>query len=227
MLHLQGGRGAEAGDGANGSRSNAQSGVARPRHYNLGLALVMQRSWPKQRRNFRRRCVFRPTTPRRTTTLAPSFIAAGRLDDAARHYRLAASLRPDNGGQNNLGRVLTQQGRQEEASSTSIGRWRSTRFRHGPGGSRLGARDVGRIATGSRGGRPPGRARRSLTGHQDPAVLDAWRPPMRPPAHSIERWRQRNRPARRRMPHGSRTSPAEIEERLRLYRRQQPYLARP
>jgi Flp pilus assembly protein TadD len=227
MLYLQAGRGAEAAAELEESlKFNPESA---PAHYNLGLALAMQRRFDAAAAEFREAVRLAADYAEAHNNLGAMLHFAGNLDDAARHYRLAASLRPDNAeAENNLGRLLSQQGRQEEALE---------HFRRALAVNPDHATALAGLAwvraTGDSALRDPAdavslaeRADR-LTGHQDPAVLDALAAAYAA-AGAFDRAVETAQLARRaadaaQLPNLA----AEIDGRLRLYQRRQPYLARP
>ena len=227
MLYLQGGRGAEAAAEFRGSlKLNPESA---PTHYNLGLAFAMQRKFDEAAAEFQEAVRLAADYAEAHNNLGAMLHFSGKLDEAARHYRLAVSLRPDNAeAENNLGRLLTQQGRQDEALE---------HFRRALAVNPDLATALAGLAwvraTGDAALRDPADAVRlaeradRLTGHRDPAVLDALAAAYAA-AGAFDRAVATAQSARQaadaaQLPNLA----AEIDERLRLYQRRQPYLARP
>jgi tetratricopeptide (TPR) repeat protein len=227
MLYLQGGRGAEAA--AEFQESLKLNPESAPAHYNLGLALVMQRKFDEAAAAFQEAVRLVADYADAHNNLGALFHFAGQLDEAARHYRLAASLRPDNAeAENNLARLLTQQGRQDEA----VEHFRRALAVNPDLATALAGLAWVR-ATGDAPLRDPTAAVRlaeradRLTGHQDPAVLDALAAAYAA-AGAFDRAVETARSARKAADAAQLTNlAAEIDQRLRLYERRQPYLARP
>ena len=227
MLYLQGGRGAEAA--AEFQASLTLNSESAPAHYNLGLAMVMQRRFDEATAEFQEAVRLAADYADAHNNLGAIFHFAGKLDEAERHYRLAASLRPDNvEAENNLGRLLSQQGRQEEALE---------HFRRALAVNPDFANALAGLAwvraTGDASLRDPADAVRlaeradGLTGHQDPAVLDTLAAAYAA-AGAFDRALDAARLARKAADAAELPSlAAEIDERMRLYERRRPYLARP
>lgn len=90
-----------------------------PTHYNLGLALSMQRAYGEAAAEFERALALDPDYAEAHNNLGAMLHVSGQLDQAAIHYRRASELRPDNAeALSNLGRLLTLQGKPVEAAAS-------------------------------------------------------------------------------------------------------------
>jgi tetratricopeptide (TPR) repeat protein len=116
MLYLQDGRTEDAiAEFRESLRLNDESA---PTHYNLGLALSMQRQYPAAMAEFETTVRLDSTHAEAQNNLGAMLHVAGRLDEAAMHYRRAIELRPENAeARANLGRVLMLQGHTSEAAT--------------------------------------------------------------------------------------------------------------
>jgi tetratricopeptide (TPR) repeat protein len=116
MLYLQNGRAVEAAAHLRESlRLQPESAAA---HYNLGLALSMQRQFAEATRAFESAIRIDPSHAEALNNLGAMHHLAGRLDAAASNYRRALALRPDNAeAHSNLGRLLLNQGRESQAAA--------------------------------------------------------------------------------------------------------------
>ena len=114
MLSLQ------AGDPASAVRhyrdSLALNSESAPTHYNLGIALSMERQYDEAMAEFREALRVVPEYADAHNNLGALLTLAGRFDEAADHYRRALAINNDNSdAHNNLARVLWAQGRRAEA----------------------------------------------------------------------------------------------------------------
>jgi Flp pilus assembly protein TadD len=116
MLYLQDGRPAEAAAHWRESiRLQPESAAA---HYNLGLALSMQRQFSEATSAFETAVRLDPAHAEALNNLGAMHQLAGRLEEAASNYRRALALRPDNDeARTNLGRVLLSEGRERLAAA--------------------------------------------------------------------------------------------------------------
>jgi spermidine synthase len=114
MLYLQEGKASDAvREYRESLRLNDQSA---PTHYNLGLALSMQRAYGEAAAEFERAIALDPEYAEAHNNLGAMMHVSGKFDQAAVHYRRATELRPDNAEAfNNLGRLLTLQRKPAEA----------------------------------------------------------------------------------------------------------------
>jgi tetratricopeptide (TPR) repeat protein len=88
-----------------------------PTHYNLGIALSLQRKFDGALAEFRRAIALDPGHAEAHNNAGAMLHVAGKLDDAAVHYRRALELRPDNlDARSNLGRILSAAGRDADAA---------------------------------------------------------------------------------------------------------------
>ena len=173
MLYLQSGRAAEAAAGFRASLAlNPESA---PTHYNLGLALSMQQQYEDARGAFQEAVRLAPDYAEAHNNLGAMLHLFGRLEEAADQYRLAAALRPDNAeAENNLARLLLQQGRQAEA----LDHFRRALALNGDFPSALSglawlrATSPAPLQDGAEAVRLAERSD-ALTGHRDPTALDA------------------------------------------------------
>jgi tetratricopeptide (TPR) repeat protein len=106
MLYLQDGRAADAATHLRESlKLNDGSAAA---HYNLGIALSMQRNYQEAAAEFEFAIRIDPDHAAAHNNLGAMLTLSGRLDEAAAHYRRAVELRDDNAqAHNNLGRLLS------------------------------------------------------------------------------------------------------------------------
>ena len=87
-----------------------------PTHYNLGIALSLQRKYGEALTEFREALRVDPDYADAHNNLGALLTLQGKFDEAADHLRRALALRGDNSeAHNNLGRILWAEGRGEEA----------------------------------------------------------------------------------------------------------------
>jgi Flp pilus assembly protein TadD len=116
MLYLQDGRPAEAA--AHWRESIRLEPGSAAAHYNLGLALSMQRQFSEATSAFETAVRLDPSHAEALNNLGAMHQLAGRLGEAASNYRRALALRPDNDeARTNLGRVLLSEGRESLAAA--------------------------------------------------------------------------------------------------------------
>ena len=113
MLYLQAGRPSEAAAHFRDSlRLNPDSA---PTHYNLGIALSMQRQLDEALVEFREAVRLDPQHAEAHNNLGAMLHVGGNLAEAEAAYRRAAALAPNAESHNNLGRILSATGRDREA----------------------------------------------------------------------------------------------------------------
>jgi Flp pilus assembly protein TadD len=223
MLYLQSGRAAEAA--AEYRRSLELNPESAPAYYNLGLALSMQQQFEQAAAAFRDAVRLAPDYAEAHNNLGAMLHVFGRLDEAADHYRRAVTLRPDNAeAENNLARVLAQQGRQAEA----LDHFRRALALNGEHASALSGLAWIR-ATSPEPLLDPTEALRlaeradTLTGHREPSVLDV----LAAAYASAGRFDRAESTARLALQAanaaGLSNLAREIQDRLRLYERNQPF----
>jgi tetratricopeptide (TPR) repeat protein len=223
MLYLQSGRAAEAA--AEYRRSLELNPESAPAYYNLGLALSMQQQFEQAAAAFRDAVRLAPDYAEAHNNLGAMLHVFGRLDEAADHYRRAVTLRPDNAeAENNLARVLAQQGRQAEA----LDHFRRALALNGEHASALSGLAWIR-ATSPEPLLDPTEALRlaeradTLTGHREPSVLDV----LAAAYASAGRFDRAESTARLALQAANAAGlgnlAREIQDRLRLYERNQPF----
>jgi tetratricopeptide (TPR) repeat protein/mono/diheme cytochrome c family protein len=114
MLSLQGGDAVAAAREFRASlRLNPDSA---PTHYNLGIALSIERSYDEAMAEFREAIRVDPSYADAHNNLGALLTLTGQFDAAADHYRQALAIREDNAdAHSNLARVLWAQGKGSEA----------------------------------------------------------------------------------------------------------------
>jgi Flp pilus assembly protein TadD len=114
MLYLAEGRADRAA--AHLSTSVRLNDRSAPAHYNLGLALSMQRRFDEARMQFESAVRLDPEHAEAHNNLGAMLHIAGRLDEAVEHYSRAVALRPENAeAHSNLGRIRASQRKRAEA----------------------------------------------------------------------------------------------------------------
>ena len=114
MLSLQ------AGDPESAVRhyrdSLALNSESAPTHYNLGIALSLERKFDEAMAEFRDALRVDPDYADAHNNLGALLTLAGRFDEAADHYRRALAINDDNSdAHNNLARILWAEGHRAEA----------------------------------------------------------------------------------------------------------------
>jgi Flp pilus assembly protein TadD len=105
----------EAGDAAGAVRqfraSLALNAESAPTHYNLGIALSLERQYDEAMSEFREALRVAPDYADAHNNLGALLTLSGKFDEAATHYRRAIALRDDNAdAHNNLARILWAEG---------------------------------------------------------------------------------------------------------------------
>jgi len=114
LLYLQSGRASEAVvEFRESLKLNPDSA---PTHYNLGIALSIQRQYDGALAEFQEAVRLDPDHAEAHNNLGAILHFFGKVDQAAAEYQRAVTIRPDNlEARNNLGRVLSQSGKLAEA----------------------------------------------------------------------------------------------------------------
>jgi tetratricopeptide (TPR) repeat protein/mono/diheme cytochrome c family protein len=114
MLSLQGG---DAAGAVRQFRASLQLNPdSAPTHYNLGIALSLQRLYDDAMKEFREALRVDPDYADAHNNLGALLTLTGQFDEAAAHYRRALELREDNSdAHNNLARILWAEGQSAEA----------------------------------------------------------------------------------------------------------------
>ena len=147
-----------------------------PTHYNLGIALSLQRQLDAALAEFREAIGLDPQYAEAYNNAGAMLHLGGKLEEASAHYRRALELRPDNvDARSNLGRILTTTG-QDAAAVEQFRQVLATRADHASALTGLGWV----LATSSNPGLRDAKeavlaAQRAsaLTGDADPTALDA------------------------------------------------------
>jgi tetratricopeptide (TPR) repeat protein len=173
MLSLQ------AGDPESAVRhfrdSLALNAESAPTHYNLGIALSLQRKYDEAMAEFREALRVDPNYADAHNNLGALLTLAGQFDEAADHYRRALAINDDNSdAHNNLARILWAQGHREDA----VNEFRRASAIKPDAPSPLAGLAWVRATAPDAAMRDPGEAVRlgeraaALTGRRDASVLD-------------------------------------------------------
>jgi Flp pilus assembly protein TadD len=146
-----------------------------PTHYNLGIALSLQRSYAEAIAEFREALRVDPDYADAHNNLGALLTLQGQFDEAAGHYRRAIALRDDNAdAHNNLARILWAEGQ----STDAIREFQRAAALRPDAPSPLAGLAWVRATAPDAALRSPDEAVRlgeraaQLTGRRDPAVLD-------------------------------------------------------